>query len=210
MAVQDIGYVLSNLTTQTLGFVPNLLAATILLIIGLVLGKVIGRVVYEVLDRVRLDFYVSETHKPVVSVEGIFSAITRWWIYVAFITAAVGVLQIAELTQVLRSVLAFIPNIIGAAVILTVGYLLAEYIRGHIGASGKIYAILTGKILFFFVLYVSIAIALPVLGVSATLVNSILIVIIGSVGLGIAIALGLGLKDAVSDISRRWVKKVKV
>lgn len=210
MTVEDIGLVLSTLTTQTLTFIPNVIAATILLVIGLVLGKVISRIVYEVLDRVRLDFYITETHKPAVSVEGLFATITRWWVYVAFITAAVGVLQISELTQVLRSVLAFIPNIIGAAIIMVVGYVLAEYIRGHIGAQGKLYAILTGKILFFFVLYVSIALALPVLGVSATLVNNILLVIVASVGLGIAIALGLGLKDAVSDISRRWVKKVRV
>jgi len=210
MAVQDIGLVLSNLTTQTINFLPNLLAGVILLVIGLVLGKVISRVVYELLDRVRLDYYISETHKPVVSVEGLFAAVTRWWIYLAFITAAVGVLQIAELTQWARTILGFIPNIIGAGVVMVVGYVLAEYIRGHIGAQGKLYAILTGKILFFFVLYVSIALALPILGISATLVNSILLVIIGSVGLGVAIALGLGLKDAVSEISKKWVRKVKV
>ncbi len=210
MAVQDIGLVLSSLTTQTFSFLPNLLAAIILLVIGLVLGKVIGRVVYELLDRIKLDFYISETKKPVVSVEGLFSAISRWWIYLAFITAAVGVLQIAELTQWVRTILGFIPNIIGAAIVMVVGYVMAEYIRGHIGAPGKLYAILTGKILFFFVIYVAIAIALPILGISATLVNNILLVIIGSVGLGVAIALGLGLKDAVSDISRKWAKKVKV
>jgi len=210
MAVNDIGLVLSNLTTQTFNFIPNLVAGTILLVIGLVLGKVIGRVVYELLDRVRLDFYITESHKPVVSVEGLFAAITRWWIYLGFITAAVGVLQISELTQWSRTILGFIPNIIGAALVMVVGYVLAEYIRGHIGAPGKLYAILTGKVLFFFVLYVSIALALPILGISATLVNSVLLVIIGSVGLGVAIALGLGLRDAVSDISRRWVKKVKV
>ncbi len=210
MAVQDIGLVLSSLTTSAVNFVPSLLAAVILLIIGLVLGKVIGRVVYELLDRIRLDFYVTETKKPAVSIEGIFAAIARWWIYLAFITAAVGVVQIPELTQILRTVVAFVPNIIGASIVLIVGYLLAEYIRGHIGSTGKIYAILTGKILFFFVLYVAVAIALPILGVSATLVNSILLVVISSVGLGIAIALGLGLKDAVSDLSKRWVRKVKV
>ncbi len=210
MAVEDIGLVLSNLTAQTVNFIPGLIGAVILLVIGLVLGKVMGRIVYEILDRVKLDFYITETKKPLVSVEGLFSAITRWWIYLAFITAAVGVLQIAELTQWVRTILSFIPNIIGAAVVLVVGYVLAEYIRGHIGSSGKFYALLTGKILFFFVIYVGIALALPILGVSATLINSILLVIIGSVGLGVAIALGLGLKDAVSDISRRWVRKVKV
>ena len=210
MAVQDIGLVLSKLTADTVNFVPNIVGAIILLVIGLVLGKVIGRVVYEVLDRLKLDFYITETKKPLVSVEALFSSISRWWIYLAFITAAVSVMQVAELTQWMREILGFVPKIIGASIILVVGYVMAEYIRGHIGSPGKAYALLTGKVLFFFVMYVAIALALPILGVSATLVNNILLVIIGSVGLGIAIALGLGLKDAVGDLSRRWVKKVKV
>ena len=69
---------------------------------------------------------------------------------------------------------------------------------------------LTAKILFFFIIYVSIALALPVLGISSALVNSILLIIIGSVGLGTAIAIGLGMKNAVADVSQRYVKKLKV
>ena len=74
----------------------------------------------------------------------------------------------------------------------------------------KTYATLVGKVLFFFILYVAIALALPILGVPSALVSNILLIIIGSVGVGIAIALGLGLKDAVADISKRYAKKMKV
>ncbi len=210
MVLQNIGSVLSNLTLQTASFVPNLAGAIILLVIGLVVGKVLGRVVKEVLERVKLDYYVTETEKPAFSLAALFALIARWWIYLGFITSAVGVLQIAELTQWMRTILAFIPNIIGAALVVVVGYIIAEYIKGLLKKAGKIYAVIVGKVLFFFILYVSIALALPILGVSASLVNSILLVIIGSVGLGVAIALGLGLKDSIADISKRYVKKLKV
>ncbi len=209
MALVDI---LGELTTNTVVFLPNLVAAIILLVIGLVVGKVVGRVVKEVLDRLKLDYYISETHKPAISVSNLFSDISKWWIYLGFITAALSreVLGVTALSLWIAEINAFIPRIIGAAVIMVVGYVLAEYIKSHLKKTQNLYGILVGKTLFFFVLYVSIALALPILGISATLVNNILLVIIASVGLGFALAMGLGMKDAVSDVSRRYVKKLKV
>ena len=209
MALVDI---LGELTTNTVVFLPNLVAAVILLVIGLVVGKVVGRVVREVLERVKLDYYLTETHKPAVSASGMFSVIAKWWIYLAFITAALSadVLGITALSLWVSEINAFIPRIIGAAVIMVVGYVIAEYIKGHIKKTNSLYGLVVGKVLFFFVLYVSIAIALPILGLSASLVNNILLVIITSVGLGFALAFGLGMREAISDVSQRYFKKVKV
>ena len=204
--------VLADLTTSAIAFLPNLVSAVILLIIGLVVGKVVGRVVKEVLDKVKVDYYVSETHKPVVQISGLFSVVSRWWIYLAFIAAALSreVLGITQLAIWVAEINAFIPKIIGASLILVVGYALGEYIKGHIKKMNTLWSHLTSKVLFFFIIYVSIALALPVLGINASLVNNILLVIIGSVGVGLAIAMGLGMKDAVSDVSQRYVRKMKI
>ncbi len=209
MALIDI---LGDLTMNTVTFLPNLVAAIILLVIGLVVGKVMGRVVLEVLTRVKLDYYITETHKPAISAANMFSVIAKWWVYLGFITAALSreVLGVTALSLWVAEINTFIPRVIGAAVIMVVGYVLAEYIKSHLKKTNNLYGILVGKTLFFFVLYVSIALALPVLGISAALVNNIMLVIIGSVGLGIAIAMGLGMKDAVSDVSKRYARKMKV
>ena len=204
--------VLTNLTVSTVDFLPNLISAVILLVIGLVVGKVVGRVVQEVLDKVKIDYYVSETNKPVVHISKLFSVVARWWIYLAFIAAALSrdVLGITQLAIWVAEINSFIPKIIGASLILVVGYALGEYIKGHIKKANTLWGNLTSKLLFFFIIYVSIALALPILGISAGLVNNILLVIIGAVGLGLAIAMGLGMKDAVSDVSQRYVRKMKI
>lgn len=204
--------ILANLTTSTVEFLPNLISAIILLVIGLIVGKIVGRVVKEVLLRVKLDYYVSETKKPVYSMADIFSLISRWWIYLAFITAALSreVLGITYLASWVAEITAFIPRIIGASIILVVAFVMAEYIKNHIKKTNTLWSTVVGKVLFFFVMYVAVALALPILGVSSTLVDNILLVIIGAVGLGTAIALGLGLKDAVSEISKKYVRKIKV
>jgi hypothetical protein len=209
MAAQVVT-VLSAIWDSAITFLPNIIGAVILLVIGLVLGKIIGRVVKEILDRVKLDYYVTETEKPIISLSGIFALITRWWIYLAFIAAAVSVLGILELVVWVRQILNFIPNIVGAALIVVVGYVLAEYIRAQMKKMKEIYASIVSKVLFFFIMYVSVALALPILGIPADLVNNILLVIIGSVGVGIAIAMGLGLKDAIAIVSKKYANKVKV
>ncbi|MCX6815969.1 MAG: hypothetical protein NT120_03900 [Candidatus Aenigmarchaeota archaeon] len=204
--------VLANLTASAVDFLPSLISAVILLVIGLVVGKVVGRVVKEVLEKVKVDYYVHETHKPIYSFSSIFAVITRWWIYLAFISAALSrdVLGVTQLALWIAEITNFIPKIIGASLILVVGYALGEYIKSHIKKTQTLWGAMVGKILFFFIIYVSIALALPILGLSSTLINNILLIIIASMGLGIALALGLGMKDAVSDVSKRYVKKLKV
>ncbi|MBI5347347.1 MAG: hypothetical protein HZB66_01935 [Candidatus Aenigmarchaeota archaeon] len=210
--VAPIVNVLGELGTQTVVYMPNIISAIILLVIGLVVGKIVGRVVKEVLTRIKLDYYVTETHKPVISLSDIFALIVRWWIYLAFVAAALSreVLGIPSLAEWMGEITGFIPNVIGAAVIVIVGYVIGEYIRAQMKKMKEIYASLVGKILYFFILYVAVALALPILGIPATLVNNILLVVIGALGLGVAIALGLGLKDAVSEVSKKYVRKFRI
>ena len=210
--VQQLGAILSGLADSTVAFLPNLVAAAILLVIGLVVGKIVGRVVKEVLVRIKVDYYVTETEKPRISLSEIFSVVTRWWIYLAFITAALSqeILGITSLATWMATINAFIPNIIGAVAIIIAGYVIAEYIKTQTTKHDKHYSTLTAKILFFFIMYVSIALALPVLGVSAVLVNNILLAIIVAVGAAFAISFGLGAKDTMGQIARKWAKKHKV
>ena len=203
--------ILSGLVDQTAAFLPNLVGAIILLIIGLVVGKIVGRVVKEVLVRVKLDYYITESHKPPISFSELFSVITRWWIYIAFITAALSqnVLGITAVSAWMGQVTAFIPNIIGAALVIVVGYILGEYILGQFKKPGSGYGIIAGKLLFFFILYVSVALALPILGINAVLVNFIMLTIIVSVGAAFALAVGLGARNVVGAILQKWARKAK-
>lgn len=202
--------ILATLSTQTALFLPNLVMAVILLVIGLVLGKVIGKVIGGIMDKVKVDYYITEKKKPVISISGLMSLITRWWIYIVFISLAVNSLGIMELIDWTTRITAFVPNVVGAALIMAAGYVLGEYIKIQLKKTETANGIIVAKLLFFFIVYVAVALALPVLGVSATLVNNILLVIIGAVGFGVALALGLGMKDAVADVSRRYAKKIKV
>ncbi len=87
-------------------------------------------------------------------------------------------------------------------VVVAAGYALARYIEELISDSDFVYAHLMSRVFFFMIIYIAIALALPKVGLDATLVNNILLIIVGSIGLGFAIALGLGLKDTIAELAR--------
>ncbi len=200
---------LMTLWASFVASLPGLVAAIVTLIIGLVIGKVVGRIVRELLIRLKVDEYVLEGEKVVFKFSDIFSVIARWWIYLIFIQQSAIFLGILAITEFINSILAFLPGLIEAALIIIVGYVLAEYIKDKIVSKKTFYGSVVGKIIFFLLLYVSVALALPFVGIDTLLVNWILLIIIGSFGIGIAIATGLGLKDIVATTAKEYMRKSK-
>ncbi len=198
---------LMTLWTGFIAGLPGLVAAIVTLIIGLVIGKVVGRIIKEVLIRLKIDEYVLEGEKVTFKFSDIFSVIARWWIYLVFIQQAAVFLGIAAITQFIDGVIAFLPGLVEAALIIIVGYVLAEYIKDKIVTKKTMYGSIVGKVVFFLLLYISIALALPFVGIDTLLINWVLLIIIGSFGLGMAIAIGLGLKDVVASSAKDYMKK---
>ena len=192
------------------GFVaslPGIVAAIVTLIIGLIIGKVVGRIVRELLNRLKVDEYVLEGEKLTFKFSDMFSVIARWWIYLVFIQQAAIFLGIEAITSFVDTILTFLPSLIGAALIIIIGYVLAEYIKDKMISKKTFYGSVAGKLVFFLLLYVSIAMALEFLDIDTLLISSILLIIIASLGLGMAIATGLGLKDIVAIEAKKYMKK---
>lgn len=198
--------VLEVFLNSVIAFLPKLVGAGILLGIGWLVGVVVGRVTREVLTRLKVDKYVAREKKPAVRLSNVFSVIFKWAVYLVFIQAAVHVLEIPTLVTVLNEILTFIPGLVEAVIIIVAGYVIGEYIERQIVASKVLYSEMVGKAVFFLVLYVAIATALPLVGINPTLINNLLLITAGSVGLGFAIALGLGLKDAIARIAKKKLK----
>jgi hypothetical protein len=74
--------------------------------------------------------------------------------------------------------------------------------------SKTFYSDVVGNIILFIITYVSISIALSLIGINTELINWILIVIVASFGAGLAIAIGLGLKDVVRDVAKQYAKNI--
>jgi phage shock protein PspC (stress-responsive transcriptional regulator) len=200
---------LQVLFTSFLSFLPKIVSALIILLIGWFLGYFIGSLIKKILEKVKLDEHLVK-RKSSISISGIISTIIKWSIYLAFIWVAVDVVEISALSELMRSiVLEFLPGIIWGIVILIAGYAIADYIRVSIERSKIFYSDLISKIVFWLIIYISLGLALPKFGIDPTLVNNILLILIACIGVGIAIALGLGLKDVIREEAKKYLKKIK-
>ena len=185
---------------------PALVYAVIVLIIGYVIGRVVGAVVEKTLIRVNVDKYVTEHEHLAIHLSSVFSIIAKWWIYFITIQAFANILEIPAIISIVQSIVDFIPGVVGATMVLVVSYGLAIYAKENILGSRELYSNIVGKILFFLIIYIGIATSLPLLGVDPFLINSILLIIVGSLSVGMAIAIGFGLKDVVAENAREYAK----
>ncbi|MBU3904596.1 MAG: hypothetical protein KJ906_00400 [Nanoarchaeota archaeon] len=206
MGLDDMLITLSN---NFVDRIPGLVLAIVTLIIGLIVGKIVGKIVKELLNRLKVDEYVLEGEKMTFKFSDIFPVIARWWIYLVFIQQAAMFLGVLAITEFVNTILLFLPSLIGAALIIIIGYALAEYIKDKMISKKTFYGSIVGKIVFFLLLYISVAMALEFLNVDTLLINAILLISIASLGLGIAIATGLGLKDIVATEAKKYIKTPK-
>lgn len=206
MALASLTLIGQNIWYPFLTFVPNLIGAIIVLIIGFIVGKVLGLVVREILIRTGVDRYLKKEEHIKFKASSVFDVITRWSIYTVAFVAASDILNIPALTRVMTEIVFFIPQLIGAIIVILVSYGLAIYVKDEILSAKTIYADLLGKVVFFLIIYLGIAIALPIIQIETQLIGNLLLIMVGAVGVGMAIALGLGLQDIIKEMAKDYAK----
>lgn len=206
MAIQEV---IMTLWNSFLVELPAMITSIIILIIGFIVGKVVGKIAKEILTRVKIDRYISEKEKFKLNISDLGSLIARWVIYIWFIQLWVAALGIDQLTALTSSAVEFLFGAVGAVIIILVGYIFAYFVKDKVVHSKTFYGDVVGNLIFFLILYVSVALALPFVKIDPTLINWLLIVIVASLGLGLAIAIGLGLKDVIAETARGYSKKFR-
>jgi Conserved TM helix/Mechanosensitive ion channel len=188
---------------------PKIVAALILLGIGLVIGRVIGWVVRKVAEKMNLDRYWSRTgigesvSRAGWNLTRIISVAARWFVYLFFISAAVNVLEFSQLSQAINNVWLWIPNVAAFIIILVIGSLIADFVgrwmqrelpaRGVVG--GKAIGLVATGILYAIVLVV----ATTQLRIGEAVLNSVISALIWGMAAAIAIGVGVGLAYGLRD-----------
>lgn len=206
MALQEVLMAFWNSFLTTL---PAIITCLIILIIGFIVGKVAGRIAKEILVRIKIDKYISEKEKFKLNISELGSLITKWTFYIWFIQLGVTALGISELTSLTMSAVNFLLGAVGAVVIILVGYVFACFVKDRVVQVKTFYGDVVGNLIFFLIMYVSVALALPFVKIDPTLINWLLIVIVASLGIGLAIAIGLGLKDVIAETAKGYSKKFR-
>ncbi|HKZ35434.1 MAG TPA: hypothetical protein VJ242_01850 [Patescibacteria group bacterium] len=211
----------SNILTSFVNFLPDLLGALIIFFVGLVLAKWVKALIVKVLNLISLDKLVRSTGlnqfltkaEIKIKVEAFLGEIIRWLIIAVFSIAAINVLGLTTVSGVLTSLLAYIPSIFSAILILTVGVLLAglveNLVKGTVSQVEVKTSRLLSKVASYLVVVVAILAAVNELGIAQSLINTLFTGLVATLTLGIGLALGLGGKDVVSKMLLDWYTQFK-
>jgi small-conductance mechanosensitive channel len=209
-----------------MAYVPSILGALIVLIIGWIVGRLLGKAVRIILDKIGEQHLVKEG-ADLASVRGsvknagitvgyIGDLFTRIIVYLIAILAAVDILNMEYLSKLMTTIIEYIPHVVAFVIILTVGFLLADY---FIDFLDRYYANqdvqMISPVLFIlriFLYFVIAVLALSQLLLDLTIIYTFVTPIAWGIGLGlgaaIAIIVGFGLKNRSEAIMDKIMESI--
>ena len=196
---------------------PALVAAIAILLTGYLLARQLERWVDGLLKR--MDF------NRMAEAGGLREAVGRaqsqldpvhavgkllfWLTMLVVILLASTALGLENINRMFGVMLAFIPTLIAGIVIVILGIIVGEFVRGLIVASaGSVAGVPTlAKIAKGAVVLISVFMALQQMGVAEEIVTAAFTLILGAVALAAGLAFGLGNRELAGEITRRWYEE---
>ncbi len=213
--VNILGEALTQTGGQILSFLPNVIIAVILFVLGWVLGIFLGRAVTHVIHVLRIDHalnkagmsVISERAGVKVSVAGFLGFIVKWTVIVSFTIASTEILNLNNVSKVLSDIVAYIPSVIVASIILIIATLVADFVSRIVESSLRatnIKADFAAKVARWAILIVGgIFPALSQLGIAPQIVEILFTGVIFAISLALGLSFGLGGRDAASKAIER-------
>lgn len=187
-------------------FIPQLIGALVILIIGYIVAKVLQAVVGRVLQAVGFDRWMersgikqffdrAQTRQTPATILG---KLVFWFVFIIAITMATDALGISQVSAVFSQLIAYIPNIIAAVLILVLAGLLAQFVAGLVrGATG---INVLGTVAQAAIMVYAVFAALTQLQIAVELTAPTFLIVLGAVALAAAIAFGWGSRNVAQDI----------
>jgi hypothetical protein len=197
-------------------FVPRLLGALVILLVGWLLAEAVEALVSrglravrfnQVADRAELDRFLARAGVR-LDPSAVVGKLAYWFLFLIFVGAAFNAFGLPQVTAVVNQIVAYLPNVVVALVVLLVGALLATFVGSLVrGASGtarvgdpNLLAILARAAVVAF----AVLIALNQLQIGAAIVNTLFMAVVGMLALAGSLAFGLGGREVAGRIVEGW------
>lgn len=201
---------LQEVWTGVANFLPLLIGALIVFVVGWVVAVAVGKLVEQIVDSLRVDKLLMKlsVHKVWERAgwktdSGAFvGALVRWFLIVVFLLAAVNVLGLTQVSDFLRAVVLYLPNVVVAALIFVIAAVVADavekLVRGSVGAMGYRGSLAGVVVRWSIWIFAAVAVLLQ-LGIATALVQTLVTGVVAVLVLAFGLAFGLGGKEAAAD-----------
>jgi len=199
-------------------FIPRFVTGLIVLLVGLVVASFLKQAVIQIFRIAKIDSFlqkyeVSESKsKDGVNWTNILAEITRWFVVVVFLVPTADIWGLGRFAEVLNGLIAYIPNVAVAVLLLLVGFVVAKFVHDLLIASihgvsrdvAKTVAVV-GR---YSVLTFVVLVVLNQLGIASDLIRILFAGVVAMLAVAGGLAFGLGGRDAAKNLIDKLTKKV--
>jgi small-conductance mechanosensitive channel len=211
-----------NLFYGLVAFIPNLVIAIIIFVVGWLVGVGLGRVVKQVIDSLRIDQALKAAGVERVLNRAGFNLssgkflgwLVEWFFIVVFLVASLNVLGLPQVNDFLTTVvLGYLPQVIAAVLILLVAAVVAQTAESLVAGSAKAAQLnaagFLGKVARYAIWVFAILAALSQLEVAAAFVQTLFTGVVIAVSLAVGLAFGLGGQNSAGRYLDRLQSEIK-
>jgi cytochrome c oxidase subunit IV len=202
-----LGSQLTEVLIGIISFLPNIIMAIIWVVIGFVLGGILGRAAAHLVNLMKIDSALKAAGLNQMlngvnfSIGKFVGGLIKWTIVVAFLMAAAQQVNLNAFAGMFWQMVAYIPNVIIAAVLLIVSFLLADFVAklvAHSAQAAGVKGNAASIISRYTIVVVGVVAALSQLGIATSTINILFMGIVASVSLALGLAFGLGGKEVAA------------
>src|SRR3989338_4807656 len=199
-------------------FVPNLVIAIVIFLIGWFVGNLLGKVVAQIVRSIKVDHALRTAQVDQFLKRAGFNldsgaflgGLVEWFIVIAFLVASFEVLGLNQVNTFLQQVVLFyLPQVIVAALIILVAAVIAEtmqkVVAGAAAAGGIKSANFAGSVARWAIWIFGILTALFQLGVAAPFIQTLFTGVVVAIAIALGLAFGLGGQEAAA----RFLEKIR-
>ena len=211
-----------NLFYGVVAFIPNLVVAIVIFIVGWLVGVGLGRVVKQIIDALRVDNALRSTGiERLLSRAGFelssgkfLGFLVEWFFIIVFLVAALDVLGLTTVNLFISEViLGYLPQVIVAVLILLVAAVVAEAAERVVVGSAKAASLraagFIGKVTRYSICIFALLAALAQLNVATAFVQTLFTGVVIAVSLAVGLSFGLGGQQSAARYLEHLQSEIK-
>lgn|SRR5690554_269489 len=209
---QSLVGAMSALWQKIAAFIPNLIGALVVVVVGFVVARLLDALLSKLLAKLGLDRLMQGTglNKMMarvgikVPVSTLIGRIIYWFVLLVFLVSALESLGLERISATLDTLALYVPKVFAAALVLVAGILLAQLLNSVVSGAaegvGIDYAGALGRLSQGLVIIISVSVAIGQLEIKAELLNYVIAIILLSIGIAVALAIGFGCRGIAAQI----------
>ena len=204
-----------------LAFLPKIIGALVIFLIGWFIAVAIGKLVAEILKRIKFNQIFEkgvwkealEKAEFKIDASEFLGAVSKWVLVIVFLLAAVEILGLAQFANFLNRVLGYLPNVVVAALIFVVTVIIADIVekilRAAVEGTRVGYGHLVGVIVKWSIWIFALLAILVQLRIAPVLLQTLFTGFVALLVIAGGIAFGLGGKEVAAELLGDLKKKLK-